>query len=144
MSVCLHVNGWEDMNTVRNWMETTPPPLYIATIHLLLVMLLVSTSYRLQATAELPETVLAVATALMEWHSPHMTMTMTCNCAQSYKGGWWYNYCMHSTLSGIYHHDTTPRGGEVVYWETFTTSTRYYKMHLKYFPQFFWIIQCSI
>ena len=41
-------------------------------------MLLVSTSYRLQATAELPETALSVATALMEWHSPHMTMTMTC------------------------------------------------------------------
>ena len=89
-------------------------------------MLLVSTSYRLQATAELPETVSALVTALMEWHSPHMIMTMTClvvrNCAATNKGGWWYNACMHSQLIGIYQHDTTPRGTEVVYWYTFTGS----------------------
>ena len=41
-------------------------------------MLLVSTGYRLQATVELPETVLAVASTLMEWHSPHLTETMIC------------------------------------------------------------------
>ena len=40
--------------------------------------LLVSTSYRLRATAELPETVLSAATIAMEWHSPHMTVTLTC------------------------------------------------------------------
>ena len=46
------------------------------------------------------------------------------NCAQSYKGGWWYNTCMCSQLNGIYHHDTTPRGFEAVYWETFIGYTR--------------------
>ena len=43
-------------------------------------MLLVSTSYRLQATAELPETAYSgamVQATSMEWHSPHLTMTMT-------------------------------------------------------------------
>ena len=50
------------------------------TISLWSGMLLVSTSYRLQATAELPETVycMAVKTSTsMEWHSPHMTIKMT-------------------------------------------------------------------
>ena len=46
------------------------------------------------------------------------------NCAQNLKGGWWYNACMHSQLNGIYHHDTTPRGTEVVYWYTFTGNGR--------------------
>ena len=41
------------------------------------------------------------------------------NCAQDWKGGWWYNSCMHSQLNGIYHHNTTPRGGEAVFWFTF-------------------------
>ena len=43
-------------------------------------------------------------------------------CAQQWKGGWWYNYCMVSQLNGIYHHDTTPRDYEAVLWGTFTTS----------------------
>ena len=42
------------------------------------------------------------------------------NCAQSWKGGWWHNSCMCSLLNGIYHHDTTPRAWEAVYWHTFT------------------------
>ena len=44
-------------------------------------MLLVSTSYRLQATVELQETAYSMAVedgTSMEWHSPHMTVTMTC------------------------------------------------------------------
>ena len=69
------------------------------TISLWSGMLLVSTSYRLRATTELPETVLAVATVLMEWHSPYMIMTMSrSNCAAANKGGWWYNACMCSQL----------------------------------------------
>ena len=46
------------------------------------------------------------------------------NCAQDWKGGWWYKACMPSQLNGIYHHDTTPREYEAVLWETFTTSHR--------------------
>ena len=42
------------------------------------------------------------------------------NCAQGFNGGWWYNSCLRSQLNGIYHHDTTPRGGEGVFWRTFT------------------------
>ena len=41
------------------------------------------------------------------------------NCAQSYKGGWWFNACTNSQLNGIYHHDTT-KEGEHVFWYTFT------------------------
>ena len=46
------------------------------------------------------------------------------NCAATYKGGWCYDTCMHSQLIGIYQHDTTPRGTEVVHWYTFTGNTR--------------------
>ena len=46
------------------------------------------------------------------------------NCAQGYKGGWWYNSCMWSQLNGIYHHDTTSTWGHAVLWSTFTTHTR--------------------
>ena len=46
------------------------------------------------------------------------------NCAQDWKGGWWYNDCIWSQLNGMYHHATTPREYEAVYWYTFTTGTR--------------------
>ena len=46
------------------------------------------------------------------------------NCAQNFKGGWWYKSCMVSQLNGIYQHDTTPRVYEVVYWYTFTGYAR--------------------
>ena len=45
-------------------------------------------------------------------------------CARDYKGGWWYNYCMHSQLNGIYHHDRTPRMWEAVLWYTFSGNIR--------------------
>ena len=56
-------------------------------------------------------------------HDRDNNLSSGVNCAQHWKGGWWFNNCMWSQLNGIYHHDTTPRGGEAVYWETFTTST---------------------
>ena len=82
-------------------------------------MLLVSTGYRLRATAELPETVLSAATISIEWHSPHLTMTMICLVVTAHKairgdGG-------TTPLKGIYHHDTTPRTWEAVLWHTLTT-----------------------
>ena len=46
------------------------------------------------------------------------------NCAQQYKGGWWYNVCMCSQLNGIYHHDTTPSDWQAVLWYTLTGSDR--------------------
>ena len=51
-------------------------------------MLPVSTSYRLLATAELPETVYSMAVVQatsMAWHSPHMTETMTCGLVTVHK-----------------------------------------------------------
>ena len=53
-------------------------------------MLLVSTSYRLRATVELQETVYSVAvvfTITMEWHFPHMIMTMTCGVETVHSSG---------------------------------------------------------
>ena len=47
----------------------------------------------------------------------------TGNCAEHYKGGWWYNTCMRSQLNGFYYHDTTPTGWETVLWHTFTSHT---------------------
>jgi hypothetical protein len=46
------------------------------------------------------------------------------NCAQSWRGGWWYKQCMGSQLNGIYHHNTTPRESEAVLWRTFIGTKR--------------------
>ena len=55
------------------------------------------------------------------------------NCAQSWKGGWWYRTCMAAQLNGVYHHDTTPRGWEAVLWFTFIDhrSLKFAEMKLK-------------
>ena len=46
------------------------------------------------------------------------------NCAQHFKGGWWYNRCMRSQLNNIYYHDTTSKIWGAVLWNTFTTGYR--------------------
>ena len=50
------------------------------------------------------------STANMCNHSGYQFSTMdedndrcTCNCAQTYKGAWWYNLCHDSNLNGLYH-----------------------------------------
>ena len=56
------------------------------------------------------------------------------DCAQRWKGGWWYNACTRSQLNSIYQHDTTPREFETVFWNTFTTydrSLKYAEMKLR-------------
>ena len=56
------------------------------------------------------------------------------DCAQCWKGGWWYNACTCSQLNSIYRHDTTPIVFEAVFWNTFTTydhSLKFAEMKLK-------------
>ena len=47
------------------------------------------------------------------------------NCADYFKGGWWYNSCTRSQLNSIYHHDITPTTAVAVYWETFPIANRF-------------------
>ena len=45
------------------------------------------------------------------------------DCAQLWKGGWWYKCCTYSQLNGIYHYVTSPEFSyESVYWASFDKS----------------------
>nr|XP_058973802.1 ficolin-2-like [Pocillopora verrucosa] len=41
------------------------------------------------------------------------------NCAEHYKGAWWYNNCHRSNLNGLYHNGSEASYGKGVNWLTF-------------------------
>ncbi|XP_078355420.1 ryncolin-1-like [Oculina patagonica] len=45
------------------------------------------------------------------------------NCAVRYKGAWWFKYCFHSSLNGLYHRTNPSPGGTGVNWEHWKGNT---------------------
>ena len=63
------------------------------------------------------------------------------NCAEEYKGAWWYNCCHNSNLNGLYrrgHHTSYGDGVNWKLWKGFNYSLK--KTEMKIRPRQFWHI----
>ncbi|XP_077972279.1 ryncolin-1-like [Styela clava] len=53
------------------------------------------------------------------------------NCAEAYKGGWWYNRCHHANLNGLYA-DTSTKGLSWLKWkDSYTPFAKFVEMKIR-------------
>ena len=52
-------------------------------------------------------------------------------CSQSLKGGWWYGYCHHANLNGLYNSTSTTVGVNWKHWKGYHYSLRFVEMKFR-------------